>query len=103
MNQEVLKVVIVEDDLSVSTLLTEYATSWGFEVLHVAIDGQNTKEAIELTQPNTLFIDAEIGGAIEAKELVETIRKTSDALIFFLVDATKEDVIAELSTLYTYP
>jgi serine phosphatase RsbU (regulator of sigma subunit) len=100
MNQEVLKVVIVEDDLTVSTLLSEYVTSWGFEVLHVAIDGQNAREVIELTQPNTLFIDAEIGGAIEARELVETIRKTSDALIFFVVNSQKETLIKELSTFH---
>jgi ribonucleoside-diphosphate reductase beta chain len=73
MNQKGLKIVIVEDDNSVSSLLTDYVTSWGFELLNVATDGQNALEAIELTQPNVLFIDAEIGGAIGAKELGETI------------------------------
>lgn len=100
MNQEVLKVVIVEDDLTVSTLLTEYVTSWGFEVLHVAIDGQNALEAIELSKPNLVFIDAEIGGSLDAKALVETIRKTSDALIFFVLDPTKDGLISELASIH---
>ena len=100
MNQKGLKIVIVEDDNSVSSLLTEYVTSWGLEVLHVATDGQNALEAIELTQPNVLFIDAEIGGAIGAKELGETIRKTSDALIFYVLDPSNNVLIEELSTIH---
>ena len=100
MNQKGLKIVIVEDDNSVSSLLTEYVTSWGLELLHVAMDGQNALEAIELTQPNVLFIDAEIGGAIGAKELGETIRKTSDALIFYVLDPTNNVLIEELSTIH---
>ena len=100
MNQKGLKIVIVEDDNSVSSLLTEYVTSWGLEVLHVATDGQNALEAIELTQPNVLFIDAEIGGAIGAKELGETIRKTSDDLIFYVLDPSNNALIEELSTIH---
>lgn len=100
MNQEVLKVVIVEDNLSVSSILNENAIRWGFEILHVATDGQNALEAIELTQPNIIVIDAEIGGAIKAKELVETVRKTSDVLIFFVVEETNEAVSTELSALH---
>ena len=100
MNQKGLKIVIVEDDNSVSSLLTEYVTSWGLELLHVAMDGQNALEAIELTQPNVLFIDAEIGGAIGAKELGETIRKTSDALIFYVLDPSNNVLIEELSTIH---
>ena len=100
MNQKGLKIVIVEDDNSVSSLLTEYVTSWGLELLNVAMDGQNALEAIELTQPNVLFIDAEIGGAIGAKELGETIRKTSDALIFYVLDPSNNVLIEELSTIH---
>jgi serine phosphatase RsbU (regulator of sigma subunit) len=100
MNQKGLKIVIVEDDNSVSSLLTEYVTSWGFEVLHVATDGQNALEAIELTEPNALFIDAEIGGAIGAKELGETIRKNSDALIFYVLNPSNNVLIEELNTIH---
>ena len=100
MNQKGLKIIIVEDDNSVSSLLTEYVTSWGLEVLHVATDGQNALEAIELTEPNALFIDAEIGGAIGAKELGETIRKNSDALIFYVLDPSNNVLIEELNTIH---
>jgi DNA-binding NtrC family response regulator len=93
-------ILIVEDDVTVSSALNEYLTAWDFEVVHIAQDGQNALEAYDATKPQFVIVDGHLGGAINCTELVSEIHKKGPVVILYSVNNVEDAFQNEQNYVY---
>lgn len=91
------KIMIVEDDPTIATLLSEYLSQWGF-TCHVPSDFSKILEAYQELAPNLILLDISLphyNGFYWCQE----IRKVSEVPIIFLSSASDNmNVITAMNT-----
>ncbi len=83
-------VLIVEDDLEISSILNENLEKFGFEVVHSTQDGQNAIDIFDTTKPNYVIIDGHLGGSVNSTELANHVHKNGQAVIIYTVDNVED-------------
>jgi DNA-binding response OmpR family regulator len=92
-----IRVLVVEDEKNLVTLLRKYLEREGFEVQE-ALDGPAAIEAAGLMEPDVVVLDWMLPG-LDGIEVLRELRRSSEAYIIMLTARTEEvDRIVGLST-----
>lgn len=78
------KIVIVEDDRLLGTVLKKMATALGYEVLDIARTGKNAIESIKKHVPDLVFMDIFLADNISGIEAMKTVREYSDVPVIYI-------------------
>lgn len=93
MNNNSIKVLIIEDDAFVALLLKEFLHKWGYEVVGVASDGEKAIAAFEQFKPNLLLVDILLEGTMTGIDVVAAIKKTKDVPVLYITSDLDASVI----------
>ena len=92
-----VRVLVVEDEKNLVSLLRKYLEREGFEV-HEALDGPAALEAAHTVDPDVIVLDWMLPG-LDGVEVLRELRRSSEAYIIMLTARTEEvDRIVGLST-----
>lgn len=92
-----VRVLVVEDEENLLTLLRNYLKREGFEV-HEALDGRTALEVARRAEPNVVVLDWMLPG-LDGMEVLRELRRFSEAYIIMLTARADEvDRIVGLST-----
>lgn len=69
------KVMLVEDNLSLLSLLETYLTLEGFQVVRGPLDAQALLDALRRERPRVLVMDVHLGGERSGMALLQDIRQ----------------------------
>jgi CheY-like chemotaxis protein len=72
-----LKILLVEDDQTISTVLAYYMNQFGHEVVGLAVDGPSAVELAANLLPDLLLMDIKLEGGMSGIEAAQAIRATS--------------------------
>jgi two-component system OmpR family response regulator len=81
-NHQMKKVLLIEDDIRLAELITEYLCGYDFQVAHVA-RGDQALDAVAKELPDIVVLDLMLPG-IDGMDICRTIRKTSTLPILML-------------------
>ena len=73
-----LKVMLVEDNLSLLSLLETYLTLEGLRVVRGPLDAQALLETLRRERPQVLVMDVHLGGERNGMALLQAIRRDPD-------------------------
>ncbi|MDQ3987419.1 MAG: response regulator transcription factor [Actinomycetota bacterium] len=92
-----VRVLVVEDEKNLVSLLRKYLEREGFEV-HEALDGPAALEASHALAPDVVVLDWMLPG-LDGMEVLRELRRSSEAYVIMLTARTEEvDRIVGLST-----
>ena len=92
-----VRVLIVEDEKNLVSLLRKYLEREGFEV-HEALDGPAALEAAHAVDPDVVVLDWMLPG-LDGMEVLRQLRRSSEAYVIMLTARAEEvDRIVGLST-----
>ena len=90
------KILVVDDEPSVTNLVTAYLKSEGYEVF-TASDGNSGLKAAQAFKPDLIILDVMLPG-LDGIELLSRLRRESDVYVILLTARTEEtDKIVGLS------
>lgn len=90
------KILVVDDELSITNLVSAYLKPEGYEVV-VASDGNSGLKSARAFRPDLIILDVMLPG-IDGIELLSRLRRESDVYVIMLTAKTEEtDTIVGLS------
>ena len=90
------KILVVDDEPSITNLISAYLKPEGFEV-HTAIDGPSGLKAARAFKPDLILLDIMLPG-MDGMELLSRLRRESEVYVILLTAKTEEtDKIVGLS------
>ena len=90
------KILIIDDEPSITNLVSAYLKPEGYEVL-TAADGNSGLKAVRVFKPDLIILDLMLPG-IDGIELLSRLRRESDVYVIMLTARTEEtDKIVGLS------
>lgn len=93
------KIVIVEDDRILGTVLKKMASVLGFEVLDIARTGKSAISSIKKHTPDLVFMDIFLADDISGIEAMKTVREYSDVPVIYISAQSDLQVQKEASFL----
>ncbi len=78
------KIVIVEDDRLLGTVLKKMATAIGYEVLDIARTGKSAIESIKKYTPDLVFMDVFLADNISGIEAMKIVREYSNVPVIYI-------------------
>lgn len=78
------RIVIVEDDRLLGTVLKKMATALGYEVLDIARTGKSAIESIKKHDPDLVFMDIFLADDISGIEAMKSVREYSDVPVIYI-------------------
>lgn len=78
------KILIVEDEILIATILMKKLADTGFEVLGPYISGMDVVDAVKNSSPEIILLDINLVGELNGIEVAEQIRKISSVPIIFI-------------------
>lgn len=95
MNKKIYKILVVEDDLSISGLLSEYLTDEGFNVI-VAQDGDQGLEMAISEKPDLILLDIMMPKK-DGLTVLKELRVTEEGKTVPVIMLTNEKSIEEVN------
>lgn len=95
MNKKIYKILVVEDDLSISGLLSEYLTDEGFNVI-VAQDGDQGLEMAISEKPDLILLDIMMPKK-DGLTVLKELRSTEEGKTVPVIMLTNEKSIEEVN------
>ena len=98
------KVLIVEDELIIASDLQNILKNLGYEVTHVAMDGEEAIESVKRSRPDIILMDIVLGGEMDGIEAANYIRENFHVPVIFLTSHSDEKTLqrAKFSEPYGY-
>lgn len=93
------KIVIVEDDRLLGTVLKKMASALGFDVLDIARTGKSAISSIKKHSPDLVFMDIFLADDISGIEAMKTVREYSDVPVIYITAQSDVQIQKEASFL----
>lgn len=93
------KIVIVEDDRLLGTVLKKMASALGFHVIDIARTGKSAISSIKKHSPDLVFMDIFLADDISGIEAMKTVREYSDVPVIYISAQTDMQIQKEASFL----
>lgn len=87
------KALIVEDDEFSAIILKGLLETIGFHISGVAPNASKAIALFEQENPDLIFVDIGLEGAVDGVQLVAELKTKTDAPIFYVTSETREEVI----------
>ena len=97
-----LKIMIVDDDVTTVTELIEALKSSGYEIGSTVESGAEAIKTAKKTKPDVVLMDIVMPGKIDGIEAAKTIRTELNIPVIFLTDYSEEDNIERASSARSY-
>ena len=78
------KIVIVEDDRLLGTVLKKMASALGFDVLDIARTGESAISSIKKHSPDLVFMDIYLADDISGIEAMKNVREYSNVPVIYI-------------------
>lgn len=88
------KILIVEDDVILASVLKDFFEENDFEVIHV-ISGEEAVEIYEKKRPSIVLLDIVLPG-INGFEVIEEMQKTDNSIPVIMMTGTEYDVDSQI-------
>lgn len=77
------KVIVVEDNLLISTLYKHYLGKLDYKIINVAITGEKAIEVLKTNEVDLIIMDIMLEGEIDGIEAMNEIRKETNTPVIF--------------------
>ena len=84
------KVLIVEDEGILSMEMSQSLTSMGYEVIDVAVTGENAVELVDEKRPDLVLMDIQLAGELDGIQAAEMINSRHNIPIIYISGHTDE-------------
>lgn len=91
-----MRLLSVEDDAGLRTVLSAYFRSSGVEVLAAAVDGQDALDALESLHPELILTDCQMP-RIDGISMVRTLRTRGDRTPIIMMSGQHDPAVRELA------
>ncbi|MEX0660789.1 MAG: response regulator [Balneolaceae bacterium] len=78
------KIVIVEDDRLLGTVLKKMASALGFDVLDIARTGESAISSIKENEPDLVFMDIFLADDVSGIEAMKSVREYSNVPVIYI-------------------
>lgn len=78
------KILVVDDEATITTQLEERLTSFGYEVVGCASSGEEAVKMSRILQPDIVLMDIVMPGAMDGIEAAERVKNEQDIPVVFL-------------------
>lgn len=96
-----IKVLIIEDDKIVATMLKELLTNFGYEVVCVVDSAEQALIDFGLYQPHIVLVDIHLSGVMTGIDFVHEVKKIGSVPIIYLSAYIDDEIIGKIKE--TYP
>ncbi len=97
-----LRVLVVEDESLISEEITDRLESLGCQILTVYDTGEETIRNLESLQPDLIFMDIHLKGALDGIQTAEIIRQKFAIPIIFLTSYSDASTLNRAKQTYPY-
>lgn len=87
------KLMLVDDEVVITTQLEEILTSMGYEVLGTAVSGEEAVKMAKDLRPDLILMDIVMPGKMDGIAAAEKIRAELDISIIFITAHTDKDLV----------
>lgn len=95
------RILIVEDDEVIASLLEWRVKKLGYEVCGKAANGPDALDLVQNEEPSLVLLDIGLPGTLDGIETARRIRKISKASVVFVTGYSQGEIIDRAKT--TYP
>ncbi|OPY41271.1 MAG: two-component response regulator [Methanoregulaceae archaeon PtaU1.Bin222] len=95
------RILIVEDDDVIASLLEWRVKKLGYEVCGKAANGPDALDLVQNEEPSLVLLDIGLPGTLDGIETARRIRKISKASVVFVTGYSQGEIIDRAKT--TYP
>ena len=89
------RVLLVDDEPSVRTSLSDLLEFWGYEVCDLAATGEDAIKKSEAVKPDLVMMDIKLKGPIDGIESARAIKKRDNTPIIFMTGYINENLKKE--------
>ena len=87
------RILVVEDDPDISTILAFFIKKYGYELCGSAESGEDAIRLIETTSPDVVFIDYLLKGAMDGVDLAQYINKNFQIPFIYITGYSDSHII----------
>jgi DNA-binding response OmpR family regulator len=88
------RILIVEDEVKVVSLVREILTAAGYDI-SVVYNGENAIEQVAMDSPNLVLLDIRLKGALDGYAVARRLREFSDVPIIMLTGRARESDVVQ--------
>jgi CheY-like chemotaxis protein len=87
------RILVVEDDPDISTILALFIKKYGYELCGSAESGEDAIGLIETTSPDVVFIDYKLKGSMDGVDLAQYINKNFQIPFIYITGYSDSHII----------
>ena len=87
------RILVVEDDPDISTILALFIKKYGYELCGSAESGEDAIRLIETTSPDVVFIDFKLKGSMDGVDLAQYINKNFQIPFIYITGYSDSHII----------